>query len=625
MTTLRSSTALAVMAAVVVLAGCLPLPPRPGPLDVGIAQPTGGMVSGTVSLAATATGNGPHDVAFYIDNEQVARAAHVGAQWVGSWDSTTIADGTHSLRAQVFDVANNWILSPPVTITTQNAPPPPGTVSVASPSAGAAVSGASVVISGTSSVPVATVGVLMDETPLGQATISGSSWTYTWDTTRAPEGSRLLTAWATDASGNSHVSAPVSVTVNNGVAPAVRVPQVNTAVELGNVGRPPTVLTRDSGVTQQSGNTVTWLFGDTIFNPQNVSGDSFVTATAATASLSAPLATKEPVDANGDPLSALGFTPEEYAYNVAHTSAGGRIALWIIGSAPQADGSVLALYMKMTLPGSDPLTWVGEGAGVARMLPGKTFAWRDPGLTFNKPEPLYADGVVDGSYFDVYQCDNWANPQVGGQCTMGRVPLDQIGTRSAYEFYAGLSAQQEPIWQSDITKAVSIFPTAGPNSGLTITWNSYLGQWVAVYAPVPSSGNIVARTAPAPYGPWSAEMTLFSGRPPSSSSLSARVTARVTASGTSIFGDYAGREHRELQQAGGQAIDVTYFAPGAGFNGDLWMEEVTFSASPLATGQPPPSITPESTTTSTTTSTTNTSTAPPATTAPAATGSIGGR
>jgi len=370
---------------------------------------------------------------------------------------------------------------------------------------------------------------------------------------------------------------------------------------------------------------VTWLFGDTIFNPQNVSGDSFVTATAATASLSAPLATKEPVDANGDPLSALGFTPEEYAYNVAHTSAGGRIALWIIGSAPQADGSVLALYMKMTLPGSDPLTWVGEGAGVARMLPGKTFAWRDPGLTFNKPEPLYADGVVDGSYFDVYQCDNWANPQVGGQCTMGRVPLDQIGTRSAYEFYAGLSAQQEPIWQSDITKAVSIFPTAGPNSGLTITWNSYLGQWVAVYAPVPSSGNIVARTAPAPYGPWSAEMTLFSGRPPSSSSLSARVTARVTASGTSIFGDYAGREHRELQQAGGQAIDVTYFAPGAGFNGDLWMEEVTFSASPLATGQPPPSITPESTTTSTTTSTTNTSTAPPATTAPAATGSIGGR
>ena len=595
------------MAALVVLAACLPVAPPP-PLDVGIAQPTGGMVSGTVSLAATATGNGPHDVAFYVDNEQVAQAVPVGSQWVGSWDSTSIADGTHSLRAQVFDVADNSLLSPPVTITTQNARPSPGTVAVASPSAGAAVNGAGVVVSGTSSVAVATVGLVMDETPLGQATVSGSSWTYTWDTTRAPDGNRRLTAWATDTSGNSLVSAPVLVTVDNGVAPAVRVPQVSTAVELGDVGRPPSVFTRDSGVTQQSGNTVTWLFGDTIFHPANPSGDSFVTATAATASLSAPLTTHEPVDANGDPPSALGFTPEEFAYNVAHESAGARIALWAIGSAPQADGSVLALYMKMSLPGSDPLSWIGEGTGVARMLPGKTFAWRDPGLLFNSPEPLYADGVVDGSYFDVYQCDHWADPFVGGRCTMGRVPLDQIGTRSAYQFYGGLSAQQQPIWQSDINQAVSIFPTAGSNSGLTITWNSYLGQWVAVYAPVPSSGQIVARTAPAPYGPWSAEMTLFSGRPPSSSSLS----ARVTVSATSVFGDYAGREHRELQQAGGQAIDVTYYVPGTGFNGDLWMEQVTFGASPLATGQSQLPTTPESTSTTTTTSTT----APPASTAP---------
>jgi hypothetical protein len=571
--------ALAVMATAVALAGCLPSTPPPTALDVAIVQPTGGMVTGEVSLAAAAVGGGIHDVAFYVDNQQVGQATpQAGGRWVSEWDSTTIPDGVHSLTAQAFDVANNWKLSPPVTITTQNPRPQLGTVAVTSPNAGATLS-ASVVVAGTSSVPVTEVGLLMDEVPLGRATISGSSWTYTWDTTRAPEGDRLLSAWATDVSGNSLVSAPVSVTVNNGVTPTPRDAQVDSAVEVGRVGKPPTVFGRDSGVTQQSGNGVTWLFGDTIFSPSDITGDSFVTATAATASLSDPLATEEPVDANGAPLSAIGFTPEEYAYNVVHEGVA-RFALWIIGSAPQADGSVLALYMKMNLPGSDPLSWVGEGAGVAHMLPGKTFAWRDPGLVFNKPEPLYADGVVDGPYFNVYQCDNWANPTVGGQCTMGRVLLDQIGTRSAYQFFAGMSAQQQPIWQSDVTKAVPIFPAAASNSGLTITWNSYLGQWVAVYAPVPSSGKIVARTAPAPYGPWSAETTLFIGRSPSHASSAARVVIQDH----NIFGVYAGREHRELQREGGRSIDVTYFVPQAGFDGDLWMQRVTFSAPPQGTG-----------------------------------------
>jgi len=77
------------------------------PPTVSITSPTTGTtVSGIVNIAATATDNHSiNKVEFYVDNTLLATDAT--SPYSYSWDSTTIIDGTHSLKAKAFDSAGN--------------------------------------------------------------------------------------------------------------------------------------------------------------------------------------------------------------------------------------------------------------------------------------------------------------------------------------------------------------------------------------------------------------------------------------------------------------------------------------------------------------------------------------
>ena len=92
----------------------------------------------------------------------------------------------------------------------------PPTVSLSAPAAGATVSGASVAVSAsaTDNVAVASVQFRLDGANLGGVD-SSSPYGYTWDTTGVSNGSHALSAIATDTSGNTTTSSPVTVTVNN--------------------------------------------------------------------------------------------------------------------------------------------------------------------------------------------------------------------------------------------------------------------------------------------------------------------------------------------------------------------------------------------------------------------------
>ncbi len=97
-------------------------------------------------------------------------------------------------------------------------------VSITAPANGAAIAG-SVVVSANAvdNSGVAGVQFMLDGAKLGQlATGSGPSYSISWDTTTASNGSHTLTAVAQDSFGNSATAGSVSVTVNNGVAsPAI--------------------------------------------------------------------------------------------------------------------------------------------------------------------------------------------------------------------------------------------------------------------------------------------------------------------------------------------------------------------------------------------------------------------
>jgi hypothetical protein len=137
----------------------------------------------------------------------------------GSTQSLTINTGTTGLTAANFMVK---------TYMTAGGTPPPTdtiapTVSLTAPAAGATVTG-TITITANASDNIGVTGVQfrLDGSNLAApVTTGGPSYSISWNTTAAGAGTHVLTAVASDAAGNSGVSGPVSVTVNNTVAAPV--------------------------------------------------------------------------------------------------------------------------------------------------------------------------------------------------------------------------------------------------------------------------------------------------------------------------------------------------------------------------------------------------------------------
>lgn len=89
-------------------------------------------------------------------------------------------------------------------------------VSITAPGNGSTVSGnVSVTASATDNFGVASVTLLVDGVDVAQDT--SSPFVFTWGSTTVANGTHTLTARAVDAAGNTTVSSPVSITVNNPV------------------------------------------------------------------------------------------------------------------------------------------------------------------------------------------------------------------------------------------------------------------------------------------------------------------------------------------------------------------------------------------------------------------------
>ncbi len=97
----------------------------------------------------------------------------------------------------------------------------PPTVAIASPAAGATVSGTVTVSADASdNVGVARVAFTLDGSPLGSA-LTAAPYSLSWDTTSAVGGSHTLVATALDGAGNTATSTPVAVNVANAADPSV--------------------------------------------------------------------------------------------------------------------------------------------------------------------------------------------------------------------------------------------------------------------------------------------------------------------------------------------------------------------------------------------------------------------
>ncbi len=122
---------------------------------------------------------------------------------------------------------------------------------------------------------------------------------------------------------------------------------------------------------------------------------------------------------------------------------------------------------------------------------------------------------------------------------LARVHPEQIDQPWTYEYLSS----PVPLWSPRVADAIPVFHDM-PNE-LSVSWNAHLGAYLAVHS-LCLSGDIVARTAPFPWGPWSAPAVLWSVRPERQRPLPYPPLI------------YAGKEHPSLSRENGRILYITY-------------------------------------------------------------------
>src|SRR5262245_522366 len=195
--------------------------------SVSISAPTG-TVSGTISLSAIAADDkAVSKVVFMVDSTTLA--TDTASPYSASLNTTTLANGTHTVKAQAFDaeglsatsqvsinVQNGTTTTPP---TSGTSTPAPGTGSLdvwfKAPKSGNTVSGvlsgATCYVAGTG---VTRVAFKLDSTALNTDTTMADGMQCVLDTTKFPNGTHTLTAIATSSAGSTR-SDVISINVQN--------------------------------------------------------------------------------------------------------------------------------------------------------------------------------------------------------------------------------------------------------------------------------------------------------------------------------------------------------------------------------------------------------------------------
>jgi subtilisin family serine protease len=196
--------------AVSLAAGITPPPSDTAPPSVSITSPSGGSsVSGTISVQGSASDNvGVTSVSLSIDG--VALGSDTTVPYSFSWNTTTVANGSHNLTATASDAAGNTA-STTITVTVSNlADTTAPVISITSPANGARVTGnLSVLVQATDNVRVTRVELYVDGTLT--ATSTSAPFTTKWNTKRAASGGHVLQCKAYDAVGNSGASSVLTV------------------------------------------------------------------------------------------------------------------------------------------------------------------------------------------------------------------------------------------------------------------------------------------------------------------------------------------------------------------------------------------------------------------------------
>jgi thermitase len=181
---------------------------------VNIDSPSNGStVSGSAIVNVAASDSvGVARVDLYVDG--AVYASDTLTPFSFSWDTSLLADGSHSLAAMAYDPAGNFGTSPSVVVNVSNggsvADTQPPSVAINSPASTSPGNKLNVSVSATDNVGVAKVELYVDGSLVGSD--SAAPYTFSVNTRKFSSGSHSLQAKAYDPSGNVGVSSPSSFT-----------------------------------------------------------------------------------------------------------------------------------------------------------------------------------------------------------------------------------------------------------------------------------------------------------------------------------------------------------------------------------------------------------------------------
>jgi Concanavalin A-like lectin/glucanases superfamily/Bacterial Ig domain len=178
-----------------------------------ITAPNAGNVSGTINVTANASDNiGVVGVKFQVDGNDIG-TEDITAPYSVSWNTTGIANGSHTLTAIARDAAGNLGTSPGVIVTVNNDVDAP-IINITAPAAGNVSGTINVTATATDNIAVVGVQFLLDGVNLGTEDLT-SPYSISWSTLTSFNGPHILTAKARDAAGNIGTSSTVTVNINN--------------------------------------------------------------------------------------------------------------------------------------------------------------------------------------------------------------------------------------------------------------------------------------------------------------------------------------------------------------------------------------------------------------------------
>ena len=173
-------------------------------------------ISGTIKLTVSASDNvGVTGVVFKVDGNQIGDEVTSGPYSV-FWNSTTVADGVHTLSATARDEAGNEStsnISVTVANTSQVVDVTKPTIVFESPSSNNDKVSGTINITVNASDNVGVVGVIfkVDDSQI-ENELTSVPYTISWNTTSVMDGIHTLSATARDAAGNnSSVSINISI------------------------------------------------------------------------------------------------------------------------------------------------------------------------------------------------------------------------------------------------------------------------------------------------------------------------------------------------------------------------------------------------------------------------------